>query len=136
MNDPMTIGELARAAGVNIQTLRYYERSGLLPEPPRSEGGYRLYDRAALDRVRFLRRARRLGFTLAEAQQLLELRLVDGDRGVVRERAREKLDDIQRRIDELVSMRDALEGLVRACDGHGPAHDCPILEAIAGEEVP
>lgn len=128
----MTTGVLARRAGVNVETIRFYERRGLLPEPPRRDSGYRVYSDDDLRRVRFLRRAAELGFTLAEAADLLALRLDAGaDRADVRARAAEKLADIEHRIADLTRMRDTLAHLVEACRGHGHTDDCPILDAIA-----
>lgn len=128
----MTTGVLARRAGVNVETIRFYERRGLLPEPPRRDSGYRVYSDDDLRRVRFLRRAAELGFTLAEAADLLALRLDAGaDRADVRARATEKLADIEQRITDLTRMRDTLAHLVDACHGHGHTDDCPILDAIA-----
>lgn len=127
----LRIGELAKAAGVGVETIRYYERRGLLPQPPRRACGYREYPPQAARRVRFIRRAQALGFTLKETEELLALR-VDGERSCadVRVLARTKVDDIEARIAELEQMGQALERLARRCTGRGPTSECPILEEL------
>lgn len=127
--ETMKIGELAREAGVNVQTVRYYERRGLLPEPTRRESGYREYTQDFLDRLRFIRRGQELGFTLTEIQELLSLR-VDPDTTAdeVKARAEAKVDDITRKIEDLDEIRRALGHLAGACGGgHGPTDECPLL---------
>src|SRR5947209_4627794 len=117
----LTIGQLATRAGVGVETIRFYEREGLLAEPERLASGYRQYPPEAVDRVRFIRRAQRLGFTLKDAKELLNLRDdPDASRADVRERAVAKLADIEARIRELEGMRADLGRLVAACDGGGP----------------
>lgn len=128
----MFIGELADATGVGVETVRFYEREGLLPEPPRTDSGYRVYDGAAIRRVRFILRAKELGFTLAETKELLELRVTEPSaceevEGV----AREKIADVERRIRELERIRTALDGLVRSCVANQRTEECPILDALA-----
>ena len=133
----LTIGQLAKEAGVGVETIRFYEREGLLAKPRRSPSGYRQYPPEAVDRVKFLRRAQRLGFTLREAKELLALRDdPDAGRRDVREKATEKLADIDARIAELQAMRAELGRLVDACDGGGPATGCPIITAIGEESDP
>ncbi len=112
----MFIGELAGAAGVGVETVRFYEREGLLPEPPRTDSGYRVYDHDAVRRVRFILRAKELGFTLSETKELLELRVTDPAAcGEVEATTRAKIVDVEARIRELERIRTALGGLVRAC---------------------
>jgi Cu(I)-responsive transcriptional regulator len=127
----LTSGQLAREAGVGVETLRFYEREGLLPEPARTAAGYRQYPARAAERVRFIRRAQMLGFQLRDVKELLGLwedpHAASRD---VREKAVAKLDDVARRIAELESMRAELARLVAACDGVGPVVACPILHAI------
>lgn len=125
-------GQVARAAGVNVQTIRFYEREGLLPAPRRSRSGYREYDEDAVRIVTFVKRAQELGFTLREAKQLLRLRSMGPQRGVVARRAAEgKLQDIDGKIRDLYAMRGALASLVESCDcSDGAALICPILEAL------
>jgi len=135
----MLIGELADAAGVGVETLRFYEREGLLPEPPRSDAGYRLYEPRAVRRVRFIRRAKDLGFTLAETGELLALRVDDASScRDVEARARRKVADIEEKMIELSSMKRALQTLIRACTANEETGECPILESLdpEGEEKP
>lgn len=138
VTEPSTlkIGELARAADVGVETIRYYERRGLLAQPPRRTSGYRQYPPRAVRRVRFIRRAQALGFTLKEIEDLLALR-VDDDRSCadVRALARAKLEDIERRVAELRQMGRALERVARRCRGRGPTSECPILEVLDEEEA-
>lgn len=131
----MTIGALAAAAGVRIDTLRYYERSGLLLPATRRASGYREYGDAELRRLRFIRRAQQLGFSLDEIGELLQLVGAGGDRSAVRALAEVRLTDIEQRLQRLTSLRDTLRDLVSACDGHGSVRDCPIIEAVVGEEL-
>lgn len=129
-----TIGEVAKRAQVGIDTVRYYERNHLLPEAPRRLSGYREYDRDDVRRLRFIRRAKDLGFTLAEIRELLALS-TDRERGVrgVKTRAEARLEEVEHRIRELQQMRRGLKRLIAACPGHGPLERCPIL-ATLGEE--
>jgi MerR family copper efflux transcriptional regulator len=127
----LTIGRIAQSAGVAIDTIRFYEREGLLPPPRRRPSGYREYDQAAVSRLRFIRRAKDLGFTLEEIRELLALS-ADRHGGVegVKERAAARLKAIDERIAELQRVRDGLSELVEACPGHGSPDDCPILKAL------
>lgn len=129
-----TIGTLARATGVTPDTLRWYERQGLLPPPRRRPSGYREYDQAAVRRVRFVRGAKELGFTLEEIAQLLRLQ-DDREHGVdgIRRQAQARLDELDARIARMAAMRDELAALVAACPGAGDPGDCPILERIQAE---
>lgn len=130
----LTIGQLADAAGVSVQTVRFYERKGLLPEPPRSASGYREYPESDVARLGFIRRAQGLGFTLAEIGELLSLRMDAGTTpGQVRERVEEKIADVDARIAELARIRAALSSMAGACDVHGPLGDCPFLEALEAQ---
>lgn len=126
-----TIGVLAKQAGVAIDTIRHYEREGLLPSPLRRSSGYRQYDAGAIERLRFIRRARDLGFTLEEVSSLLALS-TDREHGVegVKRRANERLTEINQRIALLIETRDRLTQLVEACPGHGAPECCPILSSI------
>lgn len=132
----LKVGELARKAGVNPQTIHYYERRGLLPKPPRTESNYRAYPEETVLRVRFVKRAQELGFTLKEIKELLSLRAAPRSRcGDVRGRAQLKLRDIDTRIRTLRAMRKALTKLIGECSGMGPVTQCPILEALeSGDE--
>ncbi len=127
----LTIGQLARQAHVNLETIRYYERRGLMPAPPRSPSGYRIYSREDLQRTRFIKRAQALGFSLREIQELLSLRVEPGSScGQVRARVLDRIQDVERRIAELERMRTALLQLSRRCVGRGPISKCPILEEL------
>jgi MerR family copper efflux transcriptional regulator len=137
-NPSLSIGAVARRAGVAIDTIRYYEREGLLPEPARRASGYRSYGEDAVARLRFIRRAKTLGFTLEEIRELLVLS-ADRRRGVkaVKRRAEQRLAAIAARIEELTRVRDGLRELVEACPGHGAPEQCPILRALGdGEALP
>jgi DNA-binding transcriptional MerR regulator len=128
-------GEVARAAGVNIQTLRYYERRRLVRPPHRELNGYRRYDAESVRVVRFIKHAQRLGFTLREVQALLRLR--DTRRipcGQVRARAEGKIVEIAAKERQLAAMRQALETLVSSCRREASRRECPILDALAAEE--
>lgn len=127
------IGELARRAGVAIDTVRYYERSGLLAPHHRLPSGYRRYRDREVARLRFIRRGQGLGFTLAEIKSLLEL---SSQRNVsqVKRSAQAKLQDVERRIQQLRRIREGLAALIAECPGHGRAEQCPILRALGGDE--
>lgn len=125
--------EVARQAGVNVETLRFYERKGLLPMPPRRTSGYRDYPPEAVGRVRFIKRAQELGFTLKEVQELLSLGEASRAKAAqVRRLAEAKAADIERKIEDLQAIKRTLEGLLSACDGRGPAASCPIIESLGG----
>ena len=124
-------GELAKAVGVNVETLRYYERRGILPEPPRRESGYRIYPPSSVDRLHFVKSAQALGFTLDEISELLALRVDEhANSGQVRQYAQNKVTQIDEKIAALQQMRSALADLIDQCHGEGPTSDCPILEAM------
>lgn len=132
--EAMTTGELANGAGVNVQTVRYYERRGLLPEPPRTSSGYRQYGPDDLRRLLFIRRAQELGFQLAEIKELLSLRVrEDGSCGEVQERAEGAISRIEEQLRQLTRMRSALASLAEACERQEPTAECPILEALEGD---
>lgn len=139
MNTPtaaLTIGTVAKRVGVAIDTIRYYEREGLLPEPQRRASGYRSYDEGAIAQLRFIRRAKDLGFTLEEIRDLLVLSH-DRKLGVkaVKRRAQQRLATLDTRIAELQRVRDGLAQLIEACPGHGAPERCPILQALTAEEA-
>ena len=130
----MKIGELAATSGLSVDTIRFYEKQGLLRSPKRTAANYRVYDVQARQRLVFIRKARDLGFTLQEIGQLLNLSEDNlAGAGDVKQRAQQKLDDLDRRITEMQAMRRSLEALVRACPGQGPKERCPILAAFATE---
>lgn len=131
----VTIGTVARQAGVGVDTIRYYEREGLLPPPRRRASGYRDYGAGVVERLRFIRRAKDLGFALGEIRELLALS-TDRERGVksVKQRAEARLGEVEQRIRELQRVRRGLKELIDACPGHGALDSCPILRALGGEE--
>lgn len=135
--DGMTRGEVAEKADVNPETLRYYERKEIIPKPPRSDGGFRIYDESYVDRLRFIQRAKKLGFTLSEIRGLLDLRVDDGATcRDVKEQAEEKLENVETKIRDLRRIQEALSTLIDACaDREGPTSDCPILDAMENENA-
>ncbi len=131
----LTIGKVARQAEVGVETIRFYERERLLEEPPRSESGYRQYPKETISRLRFIRRAKELGFTLKEIKELLALRNEPGSTCEdIRIRAEAKIGDIEGKIQMLKRMKEALKKLTLACNGHSPVSECPILEAMEDDE--
>ena len=131
---PLNIGSLAKQAEVNIQTIRYYERRGLLPEPERTASNYRVFTGDTVRRVRFIKRAQDLGFSLTEIKELLELRAAPRSCCQdARERSEAKIKDIEEKVRTLEGMKKALSKLVRACSGRGPVTECPILDSMDSE---
>jgi len=129
-----TIGQLAREAGIHLETVRYYERRGLLPKPPRTRSGYRLFPIYTAKRLRFIKRAQDLGFSLAEIRELLALRVSRKTSfAVVRSRAEAKITDIERKIRTLQSMHRSLRKLTNACAGCGTISEC-IIGSLEGED--
>lgn len=127
----MTRGKLAQKTDVNFETLRYYERKGLIPEPPRSKSGYRLYPDNAIVRIRFIKRAQVLGFSLVEIAELLSLRIDPDTTGAdVKELTEAKIEDVRGKIRDLKKMEKALRDLSELCTGCGPTSECPILDAM------
>ena len=132
----LSIGALAQAAGVGVETVRFYERKGLLAEPPRTPSGYRQYPSDVVDRLRFIRRAQGLGFALREISELLDLRVDEvAACGPVEAQAREKLEQVAGKIEELRRLEMALKRLVRACQAREPTSDCPILGELEERRV-
>ena len=129
----LSIGDLAKRGGVAIDTVRYYERKQLLSPAGRTASGYRRYGNTELKRLRFIRRAKMLGFTLADIRELLSL---SEQRSVpkIKRAAEARLADIEQRLAELEGIRDGLRALVAACPGHGRADACPILNALNRED--
>ena len=127
----MHIGRLAAQANVSVDTVRYYERAQLLPPPSRTVSGYRMYPATAVERLRFIRRAKELGFSLDEIRDLLTLS-DQRETGVasIRGIAAQRLADVEARLAELERLRDGLKHLVDACPGHGDPDQCPILNAF------
>jgi len=130
----VTIGGLSKQTGCNIETIRYYERIGLLPKPPRTEGGHRLYEREQIKRLVFIRRSRELGFSLDEIRTLL--RLVDGKRYTCQEvkaLTEEHLGDIKKKIADLKKLQKTLGEISAQCQG-GQVPECPIIDALFEEK--
>jgi len=132
---PLTIGLVARRAGVGVETVRFYERQGLIEEPPRRLSGYREYDDEVVARLGFIRRAKELGFTLKEIKELLSLRRDPSTPAAdVKRRAEAKIADIESKIRTLQKMKTALQRLTSACRGHATSAECPLLHALDHEE--
>ena len=130
----LTIGELAKQGGVNLETIRYYEREGLLPKPPRSQSGYRQFPLEGVRRIRFIKLAQELGFSLKEIKGLLALRLdPDSTAADVKKQAKQKIADIEEKIQTLRAMKKALVRLTATCCGEGSVSECPILESLDSE---
>lgn len=117
---------------MNVQTVRYYERRGLLADPRDGVGGYREYDDADVERLRFVKEAQALGFTLKEIDDLLALRAGKGTAREVRGRAQEKLEDVRQKITALQALKRNLERLIAGCSGAGPSSECPIINRFEG----
>lgn len=131
------IGQLAAAAGVGRDTIRYYERNGLLPAPDRTAAGYRLYGDVDLDRLNFIRSAQDLGFTLEQARQLLTLTVSDtATAAAVLEITLAKIKEAEGRLKRLSHIRDILRDLAQDCPGEAPASECPILVYLASKRRP
>lgn len=127
----LRIGQIAERAGVGVETIRFYERKGLIGEPKRRSSGYRQYDADAVDRLRFIRRAKELGFTLNEIKELLDLKWDPTARcDDVKRQAEAKIDNIKQKVHTLNRMKRALVKLTEACHGNGKTSRCPILEAL------
>ena len=132
----ITIGDVAEAAGVGVETVRYYERRGLISQPARAMGGYRRYGGGHVHRIRFIKRAQDLGFTLEEIESLLKLE--DGtDRRSIRRIASARLEETRHRIADLQRIERALSHLLHECETHAKSPRCPIIAAItdAGAEA-
>ena len=128
----LTIGQLAARAGVNVQTVRYYQRRGLLEQPPRPPTGYRRYSGLELSRLRFIKRAQALGFTLSEIKRLMDL--ADGRCADVQKLAQARRVDITQRIDDLIRLRQALDEALATCREGDPEASCPLIEALGHPE--
>jgi MerR family copper efflux transcriptional regulator len=134
MREALTIGEVAKAAEVGVETVRFYEREGLIAQPPRRSSGYRQYPPETIRRVRFIRRAKDLGFTLKEIGELLSLRVSPGTTCVdVRSMALGKIKNVAEKIAELQRIKGVLDRLAQACSGEGPTSECPILDMLDEE---
>ena len=129
----MHIGQLAKQTGVSPDTIRYYEREGVLPSPARLESRYRNYGQDDVARLLFIQRAKALGFTLADIGELLGLSGdIDSDMSRVKQAAQSRLASVESKLAELIRLRDGLLTLIAACPGHGELQGCPILNALSG----
>jgi Hg(II)-responsive transcriptional regulator len=129
------IGHVAKASGTGIETIRFYERSGLIDEPPRRESGYREYPGETIARLRFIKRAKALGFSLKEISDLLALsKSGKGSCGNVRKRAQEKQRQIEKMIADLKSIQIALGEFVSTCEKRNPSDACPFLKRFHEED--
>ena len=129
--EKMTTSQLARESNVNLETIRYYERRGLIPKPPRNASGYRQYSQEDIARTKFIKRAQALGFSLREILEIFSLRMEPGTTcGDIKARVEAKIDEVEQKIADLRQIREALLNLVSKCTGKGPIGDCPILEIL------
>jgi len=135
--ESLSIGQLAKSVGIGVETIRFYERQGLIEEPPRKPSGYRQYPSDAVRRLRFIMRAKTLGFSLKEINALLNLRADPrSDCGDIKIRAEQRLSQVDDKIRHLELIRRELGSLIQACEGEGSLDDCPILGAFdAGRQV-
>lgn len=127
----LTIGKVAKSAGIGIETVRFYEREGLIEAPARTEGNYRIYPQCDILRLRFIKRAKNLGFTLKEIKELLMLQHnPQATKADVKQQTEAKIADIELKIRDLTRIKEILESLYESCDGDGPTSACLILDAL------
>jgi Zn(II)-responsive transcriptional regulator len=127
----LTIGRIAKGAGIGIETVRFYEKEGLIDPPARTRSNYRIYPQSDMLRLRFIKRAKKLGFTLKEIKELLSLQLdPQATKAEVKQQTEAKIADIELKIKDLTRMKEVLESLDACCNGQGPTSDCPILGAL------
>lgn len=128
----LTAGKLAQKARINIETIRFYERKGLLPKPKRTGSGYRMYSQESAQRIQFIKRSQQLGFSLKEILGLLSLR-VDSKKTCkhVKKRIETKIDEIDKKIKSLRRIQKALKNMAKSCQGKGPTSKCPILDELS-----
>ena len=132
----LTIGRLAKQVGIGIETVRFYERQGLIEPPPRTDSNYRVYPEEEVSRLRFIKKAKSLGFTLSEIKELLFLRHdPHATKADIKNRTLAKITDVKQKISDLTRIQKALEHLASSCDGHGPLEDCPILKALDSANI-
>jgi len=131
MNAALTIGQIAKRTGLTVETVRFYEKKGLILAPERSESGYRQYSSDTLKRLYFILRAKEVGFTLNDIAELLDIRRKPGSTcSDIKLRALEKMEDIEKKVTDLQKIHDSLSQLVLRCSGTGKLSDCPILESL------
>ena len=129
----LTIGRLAKAAGVNVETIRYYQRIGLIREPQKPQQGFRQYQAETLEQIKFIKRAQQLSFSLHEIAELLELG--DGHCSNVRERAEKKRDKIEKQIKDLQALQGTLNQLIDTCHSGKDSPKCPMVEALLYKDI-
>jgi Cu(I)-responsive transcriptional regulator len=131
----LTIGKLAKQADIGIETVRFYERQGLIDPPLRTDSNYRIYPQEEVTRLKFIKRAKVLGFTLKEIKELLRLRHdPHATKADIKNRTLEKIKDVKQKISDLTKIKEALELLSDSCDGHGSLESCPILKALDSDD--
>jgi Hg(II)-responsive transcriptional regulator len=136
MPKTMTVGRLAKEAGVNLETVRFYERERIMPKPERTAGGHRVYTAEDLERLRFVQRAKSVGFTLREVRTLVSLRDANPDESCedVMDMAHRKLAEVETKLKELKEMRNALAGFIKACPHQDLAH-CQVMQGLASSQA-
>jgi len=128
------IGEVAKRADVNKETVRYYEKRELIPKPDRRHSGYRIFTQQHIDQITFIKRAQELGFTLSEIKELLELRVDENTScSEIKTEAQQKYQDAVQKINDLQRIKETLTALIDSCSEDSPVGDCPILEALEGK---
>jgi MerR family transcriptional regulator, copper efflux regulator len=133
MKNSYSIGQLAKSTGIGIEAVRFYERKGLIPKPPRRPSGYRQFPQKTLERLLFIGRAKELGFSLAEIKDLLSLRInKQASCKKVKQRASLKLESIEEKLKTLKRMKKVLKSLIADCDEEAPTSQCPILDSLEG----
>ena len=131
----LTIGQVAKEIGITVEAVRFYEKQGLIAKPQRSESGYRQYQPETLKRIRFIQRAKDVGFTLKEIDDLLTLRKKPNTSCIdIKLKALEKIENVDRKLNDLKNIRSSLTQMVMRCDANGELGDCPILEFLELEE--
>ncbi|HDZ86967.1 MAG TPA: MerR family transcriptional regulator [Actinobacteria bacterium] len=131
----LTIGKVAKSAKVNIETIRYYEKQGLIPKPPRNTSGYRQYPEDTIARIRFIKSAQELGFSLKEISELLALKVDPHTTCAdVKQRAENKASEIDQKIKTLKKIKNTLSKLAKECNGKGPTSKCPILDSLGVDD--
>jgi MerR family mercuric resistance operon transcriptional regulator len=134
--DSLTVSQVAKQAGINLQTIRYYERQGLLAPRSRTEAGYRIFSPESVRRIRFIKRAQELGFSLHEIKELLALRIdAHTTQADIRKRTQAKIVDVEQKILHLQAIHTSLLRMAEDCSGCGSLKDCPILESLDREEL-
>lgn len=131
----LSIGQLAKQTGLSAETIRFYERHGLITPPPRTDSNYRVYPEEEIPRLRFIKRAKALGFTLNEIKELIDIRHdPKATKADIKKRTEEKIAGIKEKVRDIENILKALEHLSSACDGHGPLDECPILEVLDAKD--